>query len=267
MLTHVGLVRGHNEDTVAWLIPGAGEDRSRRGMIALVADGMGGHAAGEVASALAAKTITEVFYRTAGTIPEALAVAFAAANRAIRDHGARVPACRGMGTTCTALVVQDGGATLAHIGDSRAYLLRDSVLRQISTDHSLVARMRRDGLITAEEMAVHPNRNVILRSLGKQEKCEPEIWPEPLALREGDRLVLCSDGLSDLVREPALAAIVAANAPAAACAALCQAALAAGGHANVSVGVFAVVAASGRRARPVSLIQPVRQSNLGVAGS
>jgi protein phosphatase len=253
MLSDVGLVRDHNEDVVAYAI---------RGMIALVADGMGGHAAGEVASALAAETIVEVFYRTAGSVQQALAAAFAAANQAIRAYSADDPGCRGMGTTCTAFSVCRGGVILAHIGDSRGYLLRNGTLHRLSRDHSLVARMCDDGLLSAEEAAVHPDRNVIVKALGTEARCQPDIWPEPCPLRAGDALVLCSDGLSDLVDDGTIAAIVSAQAPAEACAALCNAALAAGGHDNVSVGVFAVTAppanVSDDVTRPVRTTRPVR---------
>jgi protein phosphatase len=262
MLSDVGLVREHNEDVVSYTIPSPGDPRSERGMIALVADGMGGHAAGEVASELAAATIIDVFYRTPGTIHQALAAAFIAANKAIRAHSANNRDCRGMGTTCTVLSVCRGGAILGHIGDSRAYILRDATLHQVSTDHSLVANLLHDGLISAEEAAIHPDRNVILKALGTEDKCQPDIWLDSWPLRAGDVLVLCSDGLSDLVDDPTIAALVSSHPPAEACAALRDAANAAGGHDNISVGVFTVTAPApdepARTARPARITRPFR---------
>jgi protein phosphatase len=267
IVTDVGLVRDHNEDVVVYQVSEETDGKVARGAVAMVADGMGGHAAGEVASALAAKTILDSYYRSSASVPKALSKAFAAANTAIRKKSARDPACQGMGTTCTVLVFYAGGATLGHIGDSRAYLLRDGELRQISTDHSWVAQMHRDGLITKEEMASHPDSNVLLKALGVSKRCEPDIWAEPMPLRIGDTFILCSDGLSDLVPDADIATIMAGKGPEKACAALRDAALQAGGHDNVSIGFFTVTPAvppassSGRITRPIDdeLLEAVKE--------
>lgn len=248
MLTDVGKVRPHNEDSLAYRLArsdneiGGGETMAR-GALAVVADGMGGHAAGEVASRLAIEALFDVYYRTPGTIPEALGAAFAAANQAIRDRAEADPACAGMGTTCTAVAVVGNRLWLAHIGDSRCYLVREGKARQISVDHSLVNEMFARGLITAEERDTHPDRNVIVKALGTHPVVAPDIWPHPGRLSPGDVVVLCSDGLSDLVDDDAIAA-AAALPPAVACRRLCDAALAAGGHDNISVGVFSLSAAA-----------------------
>jgi serine/threonine protein phosphatase PrpC len=259
MLTHPGLVRRNNEDVVAYVLPAAAEAASARGALALVADGMGGHAAGEVASAIAADTIRRLYYELDGAPGDVLATAFAAANEAIYRRSAADPACAGMGTTCTALALRDAAAFLAHIGDSRAYLLRDGRLRQISEDHSLVAQLVRDGALTAEQAARSPQRHVILRALGTEPNAEPAVWRQGLPLRPGDVFVLCSDGLSDLVDDGTIGDIAGRLPPAEACAALIAAALAAGGTDNVSVGVFAIETARARadevlttRPRPLS---------------
>ena len=134
-------MRELNEDTVAWVTPQDKAIADSRGSLALVADGMGGHAAGEVASALAADVIRRLYYDLEGPVPTVLAAAFTAANRAILEYAAEHPQCKGMGTTCTVLAFRDRKAWLAHIGDSRAYLLRGGEFIQLSEDQTLVAKL------------------------------------------------------------------------------------------------------------------------------
>ena len=252
MTTHPGLVRQNNEDVIACIVPDEGESAASRGLLAIVADGMGGHAAGEVASAIAADTIRRLYSERDGSPDEVLKAAFAAANEAICRRGRADPACAGMGTTCTVLALRGETAFLAHIGDSRAYLLREGRLRQISEDHSLVAQLVRDGALTPEQAAKSPQRHVILRALGTEPAVEPAVWSQGLPLYPGDIFVLCSDGLTDLVDDRTIGDIVGQGlAPSGACAALIEAALAAGGIDNVSVGVLAI-----RAARPESRSAP-----------
>jgi len=238
MLTHVGRVRELNEDVVEYVLPDAAASGGRRGLFALVADGMGGHAAGEVASRLAADTIRQLFYELEGPPPDVLRACFEAANEAIYALSMSDPACAGMGTTCTVLTIRDGQAFLAHIGDSRAYLLRNGTLYQLSQDHSLVAAMVRDGLMTPQEAARSPERNVILRALGTEPRVEPDIWCEGLPVLEGDVFLLCSDGLTDLVDDKTIEATLKSLIAFDACHALLDAALNAGGTDNISIGVF-----------------------------
>jgi serine/threonine protein phosphatase PrpC len=252
MTTHPGLVRQNNEDVIACIVPDEGESAASRGLLAIVADGMGGHAAGEVASAIAADTIRRLYSKRDGSPDEVLKAAFAAANEAICRRARADPACAGMGTTCTVLALRGETAFLAHIGDSRAYLLREGRLRQISEDHSLVAQLVRDGALTPEQAAKSPQRHVILRALGTEPAAEPAVWSQGLPLYPGDVFVLCSDGLTDLVDDRTIGDIVGQRlAPSGACAALIEAALAAGGIDNVSVGVLAI-----RTARPESRSAP-----------
>ena len=239
MLSHPGRVRAENEDVVLYRIP-TDDDARKRGMLALVADGMGGHAAGQVASRIAAQTIDLIYYRETGSAADALTHAFNAANQVIIRRSLSDPGCAGMGTTCTALVVQDDSAWIAHIGDSRAYIVRGEAIHQLTEDHSLVAALVRDGTMSADEAAASPERNIILRALGSQPTIAPLIWKEGLPLVPGDVLVLCSDGLTDLVDDATIAATVTARAPHEACETLIAEALLAGGHDNISVGVFLV---------------------------
>jgi PPM family protein phosphatase len=249
MRTDPGLVRALNEDAVAWITPGDDDVAKSRGSLALVADGMGGHAAGEVASALAAEVVRRLYYDLDGAIPQVLSKAFAAAHRAIVDYAQKHPECKGMGTTCTVLAFRDDEAWLAHIGDSRAYLLRERTLTQLSEDQTLVAKLVSDGTMTKEEAEKSPMHNVILQALGANAEIKPIIGTRGLKLAPGDVLILCSDGVCNMVPDHMIADLASRLTPQEACDALIEAALAAGGHDNASLGIFSVVAAAeGRRA-------------------
>jgi PPM family protein phosphatase len=238
MLSNVGAVRPSNEDTVLYAAPPDQDSAAKRGMLALVADGMGGHAAGEVASALAAETIRRVFYTLEGSTPQVLVSAFAAANQAIRDWTVSHPECAGMGTTCTALALHESKLWLAHIGDSRAYLLRNGSFTQLSADQTLVEELVRKGKLTKKQAETSPVNNVVLQALGMGPEIAPIIWSQAMPLLAGDIVVLCTDGLSGLVQDDVIADIAGRLRPHEACEALIEAALAAGGHDNVSVGVL-----------------------------
>jgi serine/threonine protein phosphatase PrpC len=253
MRTDTGLVRSHNEDAVAWVTSHDDAAATNRGSLALVADGMGGHAAGEVASALAADVVRRLYYDLDGPIPQVLANAFAAANRAIIEYAQEHPECRGMGTTCTVLAFRDQQVWLAHIGDSRAYLLRDRHLTQLSEDQTLVAKLVSEGTITQAEADQSPMHNVILQALGTTANIKPMIGAKGLPLQSGDVLILCSDGVSNMVPDGKIAELASRLPPQEACDALIEAALAAGGHDNASLGVFSVTAgATPKRVEPTT---------------
>jgi serine/threonine protein phosphatase PrpC len=243
MLSDVGCVRPHNEDAVAFVVPTQDGTTAQQDALLLVADGMGGHAAGEIASTLAAEVVRRVYFELAGGASEALAAAFKSANKAIHDYAQAHPECAGMGTTCTALAVRGSRAWLAHVGDTRAYLLRGATLTQLSEDQTLVAKLVRDGVLTEQQASRSEHNNVILQALGTTEKVEPDIWHEGLAVGPGDILVLTSDGLHGLVSDATIGEIAARLSPLEACRALIQHAMEAGGHDNASVGVFRAHAA------------------------
>jgi serine/threonine protein phosphatase PrpC len=245
MLTNVGLVRTKNEDAVTFVVPPARGTAAGEDSLLLVADGMGGHAAGQVASALAAEIVRRVFFELTGTVRNLLSIAFRAANNAILDYGQAHPECAGMGTTCTVLAVRNGQAWLAHVGDSRAYLLRATTLRQLSEDQTLIRKLVRDGMMTEQEALVSDQNNVLLQALGTAPEISPELSSEGLQLEPEDILVLCSDGLHGLVPDKTIAEIAARAQPLDACQELIQTALKAGGHDNVSVGVFRVIGVPG----------------------
>ena len=190
MLSYVGRVRKGNEDVCAAL-PEHG--------IFVVCDGMGGAAAGEVASALAAKTfVDDLAFRPGEYTPERLAAAVRAANRAVHQHALRHPTLTGMGTTLVALLLEAAetglALTLAHVGDSRCYRLRARALTQLTVDHSFVEEQVRLGEITAAQAATHPMRNIITRVVGTQPSVEPDIAPHDP--QPGDLYLLASDGLT-----------------------------------------------------------------------
>ena len=241
MRTDVGRVRSANEDTVVFVAPPEGSPEGKLGYLALVADGMGGHAAGEVASALAAEVIRRIFYSADVSPPKALKSAFEAANQVIFDHAALNPDLQGMGTTCTAIAIRDDRLWLAHVGDTRAYLMRDGALSQLSDDQTLHAQLIRDGVMTAAEAETSPGGNIILQALGARQSFSPTIWTDGRSLHRGDVIVLCSDGLYDLVDDRDMIGIISQRDPQEACRALIDSALAGGGHDNVSVGVFHIV--------------------------
>jgi PPM family protein phosphatase len=240
MLSHRGCVRELNEDFVAWSLSDSADPPLLFRMIALVADGMGGHAAGEVASEIAGRTFIRLHNELEGSPPEVLRGCMTAANEAIIAHARANPNCAGMGTTCTVLALQDDLAYLAHIGDSRAYLLRQGELYQISEDHSLVAHLVRSGKLSPEEAAQSPDRSSILRALGTHQSADPYLFREGMPVRAGDAFVLCSDGLTDVVDDATIRDVVARLPPDEACGQLIEAAVAAGGPDNISVGIFAL---------------------------
>jgi len=188
--------------------------------------------------------------------------AFETANRAIFEHAKHNPDCKGMGTTCTALAIHDGQVWLAHVGDSRAYLLRGGKLTQLSDDQTVHAQMIREGLMTEEESKISGGGNVVLQALGTGEDVLPAVWEKGIPLIEGDTLVLCSDGLWNMVNDAAIAEIAARAAPREACQNLVGAALEAGGYDNVSVGIFAVRLPAGLQADPQTATRRIDVSNV-----
>jgi protein phosphatase len=189
--TDIGRVRERNEDSYLVEPP-----------LYAVADGMGGARGGAVASSLALDTVEELFRGGKASLPEMIR----SANRAVFERSISDRKVSGMGTTLTATTVDEQGAHLGHVGDSRAYLLRAGALRQLTDDHTLVNRMVKAGEITPQEAGTHPHRNVLTRSIGT----EPEVVVDEndVPLIDGDRLLLCSDGLTGMVTEPQIQAIL-----------------------------------------------------------
>ncbi len=239
--TDIGLRRPQNEDHYALWIPSVPAVRARRGVLLVVADGMGGAQAGEVASHMAVERLLEAWRTGQGEPLEDLRHAVEAANRAVHVESLTHPERQGMGTTLTALVVRGHEALVAHVGDSRAWLVRDGAARQLTVDHTLVAQLVRDGHITAEEARVDPRRNVVTRSVGVAPDVRVDVARVPEPLREGDTLVLSTDGLHGLVSDAELAERASQPDLAAACDALVALARERGGPDNITVVVARVV--------------------------
>ncbi|MBA3728286.1 MAG: Stp1/IreP family PP2C-type Ser/Thr phosphatase [Actinobacteria bacterium] len=183
--TDIGRSRDHNED--GYLV---------REPLFAVADGMGGHRGGEVASSVALESLAQLPKESDGLL-RALVDRIREANRMVLERGESDPELRGMGTTLTALVTQEQKAHVAHVGDSRAYLLRDGSLQQLTEDHSLVQRMVREGKLTPEQAGRHPQRSILTRALGVD--AEVAVDELTLPLLAGDRLLLCTDGLTGMI--------------------------------------------------------------------
>jgi protein phosphatase len=262
LASDVGCVRTVNEDAVR--VVRDLDSPTPAGVLAVVCDGMGGHAAGEVASALACDVIAREW--TADPDPAvALARAVQRANHAIMSAAARDSARGGMGTTCVALVLRGGMAWCAHVGDSRCYLVRDGQLFLMTEDHSAVMELVRRGEITADAARSHPDKNVISQALGGRGEVEVSVWPRPFRLRVGDRFLLCSDGLYDVVDDASLRAVVAGSAPQEACDALVALARANGAPDNVSAVVLAIPAEDAREVAREA-VRETRVSDLPAAG-
>jgi serine/threonine protein phosphatase PrpC len=221
--SHPGLVRGNNEDA-GFCGP----------YLQVVADGVGGNAAGEVASATAAYVVSALASGSRGQDPAAvLRRAVEIVHEQLRVGTASDPARTGMGTTLTALLLDGDRCALAQVGDSRAYLLHAGELVQVTRDHTYVQTLVDAGVITREEARAHPRKNVVINALEAGSLAVPDVTPVELAV--GDRFLLCSDGLTDLVDDHTLARCLGAEQPDVAVDALVQAALDAGGTDNVTV--------------------------------
>ena len=200
----VGLVRSENQDFGTYTTAEEEHDNHLGGRLLIVADGMGGHRGGATASRLAAETVKAQFLGSeTSDMPTALRESLTRANARIFTEAQSNPELRGMGTTTSVLAVRGDRGWLAHVGDSRIYLVRDDTIQQLTDDHSLVATMVREGLLTPAEAETHPRRNVLQRSMGVAEDVEVDVRG-PIELREGDTFILCSDGLHGLVKEPEL---------------------------------------------------------------
>jgi len=225
----IGHVRTGNEDS-AFAGP----------RLVAVADGMGGHAAGEVASQIAITTLAPLDEDATGAdILGALREAVDEANATLRDMVAADHALEGMGTTVTALLSSGRRLGLVHIGDSRAYLLRDGVLSRITRDHTYVQELIDAGQITEDQAATHPQRSLLLRALDGRDDVEPEVRVREAVL--GDRYLLCSDGLSGVVSDETIREVLCSGTPKEAVRRLVELALKAGGPDNVTVLVADVV--------------------------
>lgn len=224
---------------------------TKHGLLAIVCDGMGGHAGGKEASELAVKTIVEIVEAAPAATP-----AGAALKRAIEEANAKVWAMPTAeagfrpGSTVVALIAHPDGIEVAHVGDSRLYLVHAGAVSQVTRDHSMVQEMVDRNLIRAEDAATHPDANKILRALGIAKEVEVDLRAEPLQYVTGDVLILCSDGLSDLVEPGEILQIAGSHPPAQAAGQLVDLANARGGHDNITALVIRMKSSSTAREAP-----------------
>ncbi len=237
--TDLGRVRDNNEDKFDFFEPEDPAMLAVKGSVYAVADGMGGHSAGQIACELALKTLLSVYYSDPSPDKEAsLRRAVTEANSLIYDTAQAIPDRQGMGTTLTAAVLCEDTLMIAQVGDSRAYLLRGGKITQITEDHSWVAEQVRLGAMTLAEAQVSPFRNIITRSVGTAATVEPDIFTQ--SLLAGDTFVLCSDGLTGHVDPPEIQEMVQGQSPSAAALALVEAANDRGGRDNITALVLSI---------------------------
>jgi protein phosphatase len=223
--TDKGLVRKENED--AFCI------EKDLGLLA-IADGMGGHASGEVASKMAIEILRESLKKEGEPLPDRLSSGVKLANRTIYEAAQSQPQLNGMGTTLTALQLDGNRLSIAHVGDSRAYLIRGGVIEQLTDDHTIVSEQVARGMITREEAARSDMRNILSKALGIAPEVDVDM--EELTVSEGDQLVLCSDGLSELISDDEiLSEVQSSKRPEIVCDELVNLAIQRGGEDNITV--------------------------------
>lgn len=230
--SHVGTVRKTNEDACLLVPPWSALAIEKRACLFAVADGMGGHNAGEVASSLAVKALKDWFVEAEiDQVDEQLfEEVFAATNLLIWNHSQKNPDVAGMGTTLTAMIVKDKHAIIGHIGDSRLYRMRRGKLELITNDHSLVAEQVRMGRLTPEQARVHPTRNILSRVMGGRQFVVPDCFQ--IDIEPEDIFLLCSDGVTGTVDDNQISKMLLEQLPGRAARELCAQANKAGGKDN-----------------------------------
>ncbi|HZS54373.1 MAG TPA: Stp1/IreP family PP2C-type Ser/Thr phosphatase [Bryobacteraceae bacterium] len=238
--TDKGCVRELNEDCCGVVQPAEAAILDHKGVLIVLADGMGGYRAGEIASRIAVESVAREYYISADEPKEALTSAFQDANSQIHNLSLTHSELNGMGTTCTALVILGRVAYSAHAGDSRLYLVRSGSIYQMTEDHSVVSALVKQGALTFESARNHPARNLILKALGTHATVNIATWDQPLPVHSGDCFVLCSDGLHDAVSAEEICLATQSGEAAAACECLVATARSRGGADNITVAVARV---------------------------
>jgi PPM family protein phosphatase len=242
-LSDVGCQRENNEDSFLYWEPVDDREFERKGRLAVVADGMGGYEGGLEASRLAVDTVRDVYDRVMRDDPQvALVEAFLTAHDKIQNYALENPELQGMGTTCTALVIRGRQVHLAHVGDSRLYLVRDSEILRLTRDHSYVGRLVESGIVRAEDAEKHPQRHILTAALGAGNELSVDGIEQAVKLQEGDDLVLCTDGLWGVVTEEELLNATANHTPMDCCTELVKLARERGGPDNITLQVLRVIA-------------------------
>lgn len=274
-LSDIGLRRANNQDSHRVVLAGNQEDFKQRGHLFVVADGMGAHAAGELASKIATDVISLDYRKQLDqSPPEALTSALLNANRQIHTRGQASPDFRGMGTTATTLVLLPVGALVAQVGDSRTYRVRANRVEQLTFDHSLVWEVRAASKLAEDEVPSYISKNIITRSLGPNPTVQVDL-EGPMPLQAGDTFLLCSDGLSNQVKDDEIGMVLSCLPPAEAVQSLINLACLRGGPDNITAIVVRVLgpqtvrqngdAARSAGATKVRPAHPLAWTLLGVA--
>lgn len=241
-LTDVGCHRAENEDYYCYAEPEDEQEFLDKGRLAVVADGMGGHEGGEMASRIAVERVRDAYLaHPDGDTRENLIAAFHEAHTAIQQYAREHPELEGMGTTCTCAVLKNNQLYYGHIGDSRLYLIRNPAISRVTEDHSYVQRLVRQGVLTPEQAAVHPERNVLTAALGTQSTVPADFSQDPVPLEPGDVLLLCTDGLHGLVSDQELLYSACTSPAGEACRELVQTAKNRGGFDNITVQILRIL--------------------------
>ncbi len=239
--TDVGCQRENNEDRYSYWEPANDGQFLQKGRLIIVADGMGGYEGGQEASRIAAEEVQEMYSAAPdGDVPATLGRAFQAAHEQIKRYAAAHPNLEGMGTTCTAAVLQGPDLYYAHVGDSRLYLVREGKIRRLTRDDSYVAKLVEQGVLNPKDAEMHPQRHILTAALGAGEDVLPEVSADPIPLGAGDVLVLCTDGLWGLVSDEEIQEVVEQELPEEACRRLIEIARQRGGPDNITVQVLRV---------------------------
>lgn len=237
--TDRGLKRSENQDAFGKFPEGHSSLDAPKGQLFIIADGMGGHAAGRVASHMAVAVAREAYFNAPShDMALCLKHAVETANARIFERAQNIPELDGMGTTCTLLALQGGHGCIAHVGDSRAYRITQAGITQLTSDHSKVAEMQRFGILTAEQASRHPEKSYLSRALGMEPEVETDIIP-PFILQNGESYLLCTDGLGK-IKDREIQKIILSRSPASACRKLIALANQRGGDDNVTVQVIHV---------------------------
>src|SRR5579862_865049 len=238
-LSDVGCQRENNEDRFSYWEPDSDEEFSRKGRLAVVADGMGGHEGGQEASRIAVEAIEETYAEATEGDPQTLLVTgFRIAHERIQDYATVHPELHGMGTTASAIAILDRRLYYAHVGDSRLYRVRAGAISRLTHDHSYVGRLVESGLLTAEEAEIHPQRHILTAALGAGTEVTPEVPAQPITLQTGDTLILCTDGMWSLLTDAEIESVATANAPLQACRLLVKMTKDRGGPDNITVQII-----------------------------
>ena len=241
-LTDVGCNRENNEDDYGYWEPEDDASFAVLGRLAIVADGMGGHEGGQIASRMAVETLSEAYAASAEPDSQKrLLNALAEAHQRIQSKAREDSRLSGMGTTCTAFALVNARLHFVHVGDSRLYLLREGKLRSLTRDHTLIARLIEKGVIRPEEAENHPQKHVLTSALGVAEDIEIDFPPEPLPIQAGDVLLICTDGLWGQMNLNEIQHATASQSPKNACRALVQLAKERGGPDNITLQILHII--------------------------